>query len=147
MGSLGRCVVIVVNIVVLSCQLDIMSNQIRVRVNCSSMNNIRGGQKRKKEKEQEWDSWVKEKSQRIAKLHKIQKKMNREVGVEGVTQKHLEQNKMGRDGDLVVSVIDGLKNKDGYSRLEDIPSQSGSLTDLREVQQTTNQSCCSCCLM
>ena len=71
----------------------------------------------------------------------------KEVGVEGVTQKHLEQNKMGRDGDLVVSVIDGLKNKDGYSRLEDIPSQSGSLTDLREVQQTTNQSCCSCCLM
>ena len=110
---------------------------------------------------------MKEKSQRIAKLHKIQKKMNRglyfitsiimypsllhcplkEVGVEGVTQKHLEQNKMGRDGDLVVSVIDGLKNKEGYSRLEDIPSQSGSLTDLREVQQTTNQSCCSCCLM
>ena len=34
-----------------------MSNQIRVRVNCSSMNNLRGGQKRKKEKEEEWDRW------------------------------------------------------------------------------------------
>ena len=33
----------------------VMSNQIRVRVNCSSMNNIRGGQKRKKQKEEEWD--------------------------------------------------------------------------------------------
>merc|ERR1711997_1063363 len=127
----------------------VMSNQIRVRVNCSSMNNIRGGQKRKKEKEQEWDSWVKEKSQRIAKLHKLQKKINREVGVEGVTQKHVEQNKMGNNGDLVVSVIDGLKNKEGYTRLEDIPSRSGSLTDLREVPatQTTNHSCCSCSLM
>ena len=35
----------------------VMSNQIRVRVNCSSMNNLRGGQKRKKEKEEEWDRW------------------------------------------------------------------------------------------
>ena len=72
-----------------------------------------------------------------------------EVGVEDVTQKHVEQNKMGSSGDLVVSVIDGLKNKDGYSRLEDIPSRSGSMTDLTECeqQQTTNHSCCSCCLM
>ena len=74
-----------------------------------------------------------------------------EVGVEDVTQKHVEQNKMGSNGDLVVSVIDGLKNKDGYSRLEDIPSRSGSITDLSEGEaqhhQTTNHSCCSCCLM
>ena len=71
----------------------------------------------------------------------------KEVGVEGVTQKHVEQDKMGSNGDLVVSVIDGLKNKDGYTRLEDIPSHSGSLTDLREVQHSTDQSCCSCSLM
>ena len=67
--------------------------------------------------------------------------------MEGITQKHVEQNKVGSNGDLVVSVIDGLKNKDGYSRLEDIPSRAGSMTDLTEAQQTTNNSCCSCAVM
>ena len=32
-----------------------MSNQIRVRVNCVSMNNMRRGQKVRKQKETEWD--------------------------------------------------------------------------------------------
>ena len=113
-----------------------MSNQVRVRVKCASMNNIRGGQRVKREKEREWDSWEKEKSQRLAKLHKLQRKLNKgtvhwhshvetgthpshsEVGVEGVTQKHVEQVKLGDSGDMIVSVIDGMKTKDGYTRLE-----------------------------
>ena len=41
------------------------------------MNNIRGGQRVKREKEREWDSWEKEKSQRLAKLHKLQRKLNK----------------------------------------------------------------------
>ena len=38
--------------------------------------------------------------------------------MEGVTQKHVEQVKLGDSGDMIVSVIDGMKTKDGYTRLE-----------------------------
>merc|ERR1711953_770717 len=112
------------------------------------MNNIRGGQRVKREKEMEWENWEKEKTHRIAKLHKLQKKLNKEVGVKGVTQKHVEQVKLGDSGEMVVSVIDGLKNKEGYTRLEEIPSRSESLADLREHQEKLpNENCCGCSLM
>ena len=38
--------------------------------------------------------------------------------MKGVTQKHLEQVKLGDSGDMMVSVISGLRNKEGYTRLE-----------------------------
>ena len=38
--------------------------------------------------------------------------------MKGVTQEHVEQVKLGDSGEMVVSVIDGLKNKEGYTRLE-----------------------------
>ena len=92
-----------------------MSALIRVRVKCPSMNQTKAEIQQRKDKENEWNSWVKEKQQRIARLHKIKKKLNKSIEKEGFTPNSSET----LDNEKIsVSVIEGQKNKDGYTRLE-----------------------------
>ena len=92
-----------------------MSALIRVRVKCPSMNQTKAEIQQRKDKENEWNSWVKEKQQRIARLHKIKRKLNKSIEKEGFTSKSCET----LDNEKIsVSVIEGQKNKDGYTRLE-----------------------------
>jgi len=120
-----------------------MSNQIRVRVKCQSMTQLRQENKSRKEQENEWDRWVKEKKQRIAKLHKIRNKLNKTVNTTENKNQNISAEKM------VISVIDKPKNKDGYMKLEEIPSVIGSQVDLNSVEQkpVMDDSCCSCSVM
>ena len=92
-----------------------MSALIRVRVKCPSMNQTKAEIQQRKDKENEWNSWVNEKQQRIARLHKIKRKINKSIEKEGFTPKSSET----LDNEKIsVSVIEGQKNKDGYTRLE-----------------------------
>ena len=92
-----------------------MSALIRVRVKCPSMNQTKAEIQQRKDKENEWNSWVKEKQQRIARLHKIKRKLNKSIEKEGFPSKSSET----LDNEKIsVSVIEGQKNKDGYTRLE-----------------------------
>ena len=92
-----------------------MSALIRVRVKCPSMNQTKAEIQQRKDKENEWNSWVKEKQQRIARLHKIKRKLNKSIEKEGFTPKSSETL---NNENISVSVIEGQKNKDGYTRLE-----------------------------
>ena len=114
-----------------------MSALIRVRVKCPSMNQSKLEIKQRKEKENEWDrcssnkwqrdkslicvfgfSWVKEKQQRIARLHKIRNKINKSVAVAGGMMPN-DAPTMEDNDKIIVSVIEGpVMNKDGYTRLE-----------------------------
>lgn len=93
-----------------------MSNQIRVRVQCPSMNQ-RNVQARK-DKETEWDNWVKEKQQRVARLHKLQKKLNKSLKLDNLPQPHLTPTNFERNENMVVAVIEAQRDKNGYTRLE-----------------------------
>ena len=63
-------------------------------------------------------SWVKEKQQRIARLHKIRNKINKSVAVAGGMMPN-DAPTMEDNDKIVVSVIEGpVMNKDGYTRLE-----------------------------
>ena len=55
---------------------------------------------------------MKEKKQRIAKLHKIRNKLNKTVNTTEQKSNYPSSEKM------VISVIDQPKNKDGYIKLE-----------------------------
>ena len=100
-----------------------MSALIRVRVKCPSMNQTKAEIQQRKEKENEWNSWVKEKQQRIARLHKIKRKLNKSVEKEGIPSKSSSELFDNKDK-MVVSVIEGQKNKDGYTRLEVIQEKN-----------------------
>ncbi len=93
-----------------------MSALIRVRVKCPSMNQTKADIQQRKDKENDWNSWVKEKQQRIARLHKIKRKLNKSVEKEGFAPKSSET--LDNNEKISVSVIEGQRNKDGYSRLE-----------------------------
>ena len=93
-----------------------MSALIRVRVKCPSMNQTKAEIQQRKDKENDWNSWVKEKQQRIARLHKIKRKLNKSVEKEGFAPKSSET--LDNNEKISVSVIEGQRNKDGYTRLE-----------------------------
>ena len=93
-----------------------MSALIRVRAKCSSMNQSKAEIKQRKDKENDWNSWVKEKRQRIARLHKIKRRLNKSVEKEGYNSKSVET--IEKNENITVSVIEGQRNKDGYTRLE-----------------------------
>ena len=92
-----------------------MSALIRVRVKCPSMNQTQAEIQQRKDKENEWNSWVKEKQKRIARLHKIKRKLNKSMEKEGFTPKSSETI---NSEEISVSIIEGQRNKDGYTRLE-----------------------------
>ena len=114
--SVSQYCVIVVN----------MSNQIRVRVQCPSMNQ-RNVQARK-DKETEWDNWVKEKQQRVARLHKLQKKLNKSLKLDSLPQPHITPTNFEKNENMIVSVIEAQRDKNGYTRLEVIVSIEGVMT-------------------
>merc|ERR1711894_478095 len=97
-----------------------MSALIRVRAKCSSMNQSKAEIKQRKDKENDWNSWVKEKRQRTARLHKIKRRLNKSVEKEGYNSKYVET--IEKNENITVSVIEGQRNKDGYTRLEDTQS-------------------------
>ena len=72
----------------------------------------------RKEKENEWNSWVKEKQLRLARLQKLQKKLNKSLKIEGIAQPHLTPTNFVPNENVVVSVIEAHKDKNGYTRLE-----------------------------
>ena len=93
-----------------------MSALIRVRAKCLSMNQSKAEIQRREDKENEWNSWVKEKRQRIARLHKIKRRLNKSMEKEGFNSTSVEP--IEKNENITVSVIEGQRNKDGYTRLE-----------------------------
>ena len=104
-----------------------MSALIRVRAKCSSMTQNKAEIQQRKDKENEWNSWVKEKQQRIARLHKIRRRLNKSLEKEGFTPSSGET--LENNEKITVSVIEGQRNKDGYTRLEVLSGYSLVITN------------------
>merc|ERR1711915_72140 len=114
------------------------------RVKCTSYKDIEKREKNFKERDAELGNWVKQKNERLARLHKLRTKSKKEKAVEKDTKKKNTEVDPVTKG-MSVSIIEGHR-LDGYTRLEDIPgdteSTSGSVTDLRNYQERSRRDCC-----
>merc|ERR1712198_77141 len=122
-----------------------MSHFARVRVTCQSMKQSAEQNEKQKKQVDDWNKWQKEKMERIDKLQKIKNKLGQVLEQENYSP----QPNQNLAAELVVSVIDGTKDNDGYARLQDIESVNASRTDLAKISDKKKEipNCFSCNLM